>query len=135
MLNLSHFYMQYISGPVLAISNNCYLQQEFLPNIVCLDISRLSLLNLSFYNLLGVINQTKDGIKLYPVKLVKNFVKDYIKSKNALILRAYSMEGDICNFSTFKILHNLKAEHRYINEPLYLLYRAPLARLMVSFIY
>ena len=100
-----------------------------------MDIFRLGLLNLSFCNLLGVINETKDGIKLYLVKLIKNIIKDYIKSKNALILLAYFIKGDIYNFSTFKILYNLKVKHYYINKPPYLLYKAPLAQLIVLFIY
>ena len=106
--------MRYI--PVPLISNNYHLQQDFLPYVLCLDISGLSLLNLLFYNLLGVINQTKDRIKPYLIKLVKNFIKDYIKLENVLVLLAYSIEGDVCNFSTFRILHNLKAEHYCINK-------------------
>ena len=66
---------------------------------------------------------------------MKNFVKDYIKSKNVFVLLACSMEGDVYNFSAFRILYNLKAEHYYINKPPYLLYKTPLARSMVSFIY
>jgi len=125
--------MRYVSGPVPAIGDDCHLQQEFSPNVVCLDISGPGLPNLSFYDLPGVINQTEDGTKPYLVKLVKNLVKDYIKSENALILLACSMEGDCANSSASRILRNLKAEHRCIGEPPYSLYGAPLARSMVPF--
>ena len=87
--------------------------------MLCLDISGPNLLNLLFYNLLGVINQTENRTKPYLIKLVKNLVKDYIKSENVLILLACFMEGNICNFSAFGILCNLKAEYHCIGELLY----------------
>ena len=102
--------------------------------MVCLDIFKPGLLNLLFYDLLGVINQTENGTKLYLVKLVKNFVKDYIKSENVFVFPACSIEGDIANFSAFRILRNLKAKCHCINKPLYSLYGAPLTRSIVSFI-
>jgi hypothetical protein len=65
------------------------------------------------------------------VKPVKNLVKDYIKSENAPVLLAYSIEGDVSNSSASRILRNLKADHCCISEPPYPLYGTPL---MISFI-
>ncbi|OCL10716.1 interferon-induced GTP-binding protein Mx [Glonium stellatum] len=113
-LNPGHPHMRYVSGPVPAIGDDCHLQQEFSPNVVCLDISGPDLPNLSFYDLPGVINQTEDGTKPYLVKLVKNLVKDYINSENALVLLACSMESDVANSSATRIVRNLKAESRCI---------------------
>ena len=48
--------MRHIFNPVFVISDNCYLQQKFSPNVIYLDIFGLGLLNLSFYDLLRVIN-------------------------------------------------------------------------------
>ncbi|OCK79986.1 hypothetical protein K432DRAFT_393431 [Lepidopterella palustris CBS 459.81] len=110
-LNPTHDPDQYIDEHAPFNRN---MQVEFSPNLVCLDISGPGLPNLSFYDLPGVINQTEDDGKPYLVKLVKNLVKEYIKSENALVLLATSMEGDAANSSAAKIVRKLKAESRCI---------------------
>ncbi|KAL2354881.1 Dynamin family protein [Cryomyces antarcticus] len=104
----------YLSCTINGTDDTSQLQVEFSPNVVRLDISGPGLPNLAFYDLPGIINQSADTGKPYLVKLVRSLVKEYVRSENALVLLACSMEGDIATSSASSIVRKMGAEHRCI---------------------
>jgi GTPase SAR1 family protein len=107
---------KYASGPVLAIGDSQGLQCEFSPNVVSIEISGPGRINLSFYDLPGIINQTEDDSKPYLVEIVRNLAKEYIKSEDAIVLLAKSMEADPHNSSAAKLAKDMRATERCVGE-------------------
>ena len=89
-------------------------QVKFSPNVIRLDISGPGLLNLSFYDLPGVINQSEVAEEEYLVNLVKNLVKEYIKADNCINLLAIPMTDDPANSSASRLIREVKAEARTV---------------------
>jgi len=87
---------------------------EFSPNLICLEISGPGLPNLTFYDLPGVIAQTKDITNRHPVKLVKNLVRLYIQEENTLILLATPMDSEIENATATYIVSKAGALARCV---------------------
>ena len=92
------------------------LEVKFSPNVVRLDISGPELPNLSFYDLPGVINVAEIDEERYLVGLVKNLVKEYIKSDNCVNLLALPMTDDAANSSAAGIIKEAQAERRTIGK-------------------
>jgi hypothetical protein len=63
--------------------DNCLTAAEFSPNIVQIKISAPGYPNLSFYDLPGLVGQTKQS---HVVKLIGQLVHSYIKNKNSMVL-------------------------------------------------
>jgi hypothetical protein len=68
---------------------------DFSPNVVIIEITAPELPNLSFYDLPGIIGQSRDPKKPFLVQFVRDIVTDYIKDPDALILLACSLNNDI----------------------------------------
>ena len=87
------------------------LQVPFSPNIVRLDISGPALLNLSFYDLPGVITQDEEE---YVPKLITNLVREYIKPSNCIVLQTLTMNHDAANSNAASIIRASKADGRTV---------------------
>ena len=83
------------------------IKVKFSPNVIRLDISGPKLLNLSFFDLPGVINVAEVEGEEYLVKLVKNFVHTYVDSKDCLALLALPMTDDTANSSSAAIIKSI----------------------------
>ncbi|KAI9805952.1 MAG: hypothetical protein M1825_000566 [Sarcosagium campestre] len=86
----------------------------FSPNVVRLNITGPHLPNLSFYDLPGVINQAENHDEQHLVTMVRNLVKEYIKSENSLVLLAVPMTDDTANSSAAAVVKAMRAEDRTI---------------------
>ncbi|KAE9990102.1 hypothetical protein EG327_001875 [Venturia inaequalis] len=86
---------------------------QFSPNIVSLEISAPNVPNLSFYDLPGVISQSRDG-KKDTINLVRELVRHYIGQSNTLVLLAVSFESDIDNSKASGLLSEENANDRTI---------------------
>ncbi|KAF2494444.1 P-loop containing nucleoside triphosphate hydrolase protein [Lophium mytilinum] len=104
----------YASGPVQAIGDSNGLQCEFTPNVVSIEISGPGMINLSFYDLPGIINQTEDEDKPWLVSIVRNLACKYIESPNTIVLLAKSMEVDPQNSSAARLAQEEGANNRCI---------------------
>ena len=89
-------------------------QVKFSPNVIRLNISGPGLLNLSFYDLPGVINVPDVMEEHYVVDLIKNLVKQYIQAEDSINLLALPMTDDPANSSASKLIREIKAESRTI---------------------
>ncbi|TID20701.1 dynamin family protein [Venturia nashicola] len=93
------------------IDNSIYVQ--FSPNIVSLEISAPNVPNLSFYDLPGVISQSRDG-KKDTINLVRELVRHYVGQPNTLVLLAVPFESDIDNSKASGLLSEENANDRTI---------------------
>lgn len=85
----------------------------FSPNVITLDIYAPGLLNLSFYDLPGVISQTPDGNR-DTVKLIEALNLEYIKQENTIVLLTIPMESDIDNSKASALLRQAEASYRTV---------------------
>ena len=88
-----------------------YAPLDFSPNVISLTITAPGLWPLSFYDLPGVINQAPDG-SLHSVALIRKLVEDFVAPEHTLVLLAVSMESDIHNSTTSRLLREANADHR-----------------------
>ncbi|KAF2802226.1 P-loop containing nucleoside triphosphate hydrolase protein [Mytilinidion resinicola] len=114
LLNPGQPTAKYASGRVQDIGNTDGLQCEFTPNVVSVEISGPGRINLSFYDLPGIINQTEDEDKPWLVDIVRNLAAEYIKSPNTIVLLAKSMEGDPHNSSAARLAKEVGAHERCV---------------------
>jgi Dynamin family/Dynamin central region len=108
-LNPSSDYNVYKSGSNHGTAKT--LQVPFSPNVVRLDITGPGLLNLSFYDLPGVVSQDQHS---YVPQLVENLVKEYIRAENCIVLHTLTMNHDAANSIAARIIHESKAQDRTI---------------------
>lgn len=92
---------------------NHSIDVQFSPNIITLDIYAPGLLNLSFYDLPGVISQTPDGNR-DTVKLIETLNLEYIKQENTIVLLTVPMESDIDNSKASALLRQSDASYRTV---------------------
>ncbi|KAI9730129.1 MAG: hypothetical protein M1834_006122 [Cirrosporium novae-zelandiae] len=90
------------------------MQVKFSPNVVRLEISGPGLPNLSFYDLPGVIAVPEIDHEAYLVGVVKNLVKEYIKSENCINLLTLPMNADAATSAAAGILKMASAQERTI---------------------
>ena len=87
-------------------------QVPFSPNVVRMDISGPNLLNLSFFDLPGIVSQ--DDHYDYVPQLVENLVKDYIKAENCVILHTLTMNHDAANSIAARVINEAQANDRTV---------------------
>ncbi|QDS72112.1 hypothetical protein FKW77_003694 [Venturia effusa] len=103
-------------SPHLYMSSGCAensIHVQFSPNIVSLEISAPEIPNLSFYDLPGVISQSRDGRK-DTINLVRELVRYYVAQAHTLILLAVPFESDIDNSKASGLLSEENANDRTI---------------------
>ncbi|KAI9887718.1 MAG: hypothetical protein M1823_000467 [Watsoniomyces obsoletus] len=85
---------------------------KFSPNEVRLDITGPGLPNLSFYDLPGVVLQTPHPGDRPLVELVRNLLKEYVKTNNSLVLIALPMTQDLDTSAASGLIREMGAEGR-----------------------
>lgn len=93
-----------------------YMQTEFSPNVICIQVSGPGFPALSFYDLPGIIGQSEDAESHFLVKFVRDLVISFIKDQDALVLVTCSLGNDIHNSSAAGIARDHKAVNRCIGE-------------------
>lgn len=132
ILNPSSSFEKYKPGT--SLTNRAH-QVKFSPNIIRLDITGPGLPNLSFFDLpgtrcssfkspvvenilirnyAGVINVSEVPDEAYLVDLVRNLVKDYVRTPDCINLLALTMTHDVANSSAFGLIQEMKAESRTV---------------------
>jgi hypothetical protein len=87
---------------------------DFSPNVVVIEITAPELPNLSFYDLPGIIGQSRDPKKPFLVQFVRDIVTDYIKDADALILLACSLNNDIATSAAGGLVRTHESEARCV---------------------
>ena len=111
ILNPSADHQDYMPGKVPPGEER---QVQFSPNVVRLEISGPGLVDLSFYDLPGVINVSEVAEEEYLVQLVKNLVTEYIKQETCINILAIPMTDDPANSTAFDIIRRFDAETRTV---------------------
>jgi hypothetical protein len=92
------------TGPVTVYSivgeKTVNAEAKFSPNIISLEINGPGILDLSFYDISGLIRSTPNEEDTYLVKVLENLAKEYIDHPDAIILWAVPMNLDPDNSST-----------------------------------
>lgn len=111
VLNPSADHQDYMPGKVTPGEER---QVQFSPNVVRLEISGPGLVDLSFYDLPGVINVSEVAEEEYLVPLVRNLVIEYIKQETCINILAIPMTDDPANSTAFDIIRRFNAETRTV---------------------
>lgn len=98
----------------LAQNREAETTAKFSPNVVYLEIKGPEMPNLSFYDLPGIFQNSKEARDSYTVHVVRNLSKSYIQRESAIVMVSMPMNTDPENSSTFGLVRNLGASHRAV---------------------
>lgn len=87
---------------------------KFSPNVVFLEIKGPEFPNLSFYDLPGIFQNSKNDEDSYTIHVVKNLAKKYIQRESAIIMCTMPMNNDPENSATAALVRHLRASHRTV---------------------